>query len=196
MTPVNFLATCAVLAILALTACSDDRSAPSEASRPPVVPATPEAAEVPDPRIRVELQVRAGRDDAWADTVRARPGQLLRFRAVVHNRGATARRTRAEVKLDRGLDVVTVSKYLRRTDVRGTALPLEPGLTRGGVVLGRLEPGTARLAFTARVAQSAPAPARLTAAAAVTWAQTGRAADTAAVTVRRAVRPDGQPSSR
>lgn len=166
---------------MALAACGGDDDNDSADA----IPATPEVTEAPDPRLRVALEARAHSTQEWTQTVQARPGQLLRFRFVIRNLGEVAPRARARVELDRGLGLVGVSTYLRRTDERSGGTPLEPGLTRRGVVLDAIAPGTARLAFSLRVASTADVGSRLTVGASIA-SQMRRAADTAVV---RVVRP-------
>jgi hypothetical protein len=172
-----------VLALLtlacALTACGDDSDSGAKA-----IPITPEAADRPDPRLRRRLEARAHSTDPWSATVTARPGQLLRMRALVRNLGETASGARARVELDRGLGLIGVSKYLRRADQRSGGRPLKPGLTRQGVVLGTIVPGTPRLVFSVRVANTAQVGSSLRAGASIA-AQARRAADTAVVRVVR-----------
>ena len=165
-------------ATAAVAACGNDD--PSAG-----IPATPEAADAPDPRLRVRLQARADSTDPWAETVRARPGQLVRFRMLIRNLGEAASSARARLALDRGLRLVGISAYLRRdNDTRSGGTPLKPGLTRQGVVLGELRPGTARLVFSLRVASRADVGGRLTVGASLR-AHARRAADTAVVRVAR-----------
>lgn len=148
------------------------------------IPVTPEATDVPDPRLRVELQARAHSTDQWAETVRARPGQLLRFRMIIRNDGEAARRARAQVELARGLGLVGISAYQRSTDTRSGGIPLEPGLARQGVVLESLPAGRTEIVFSLRVAPAADVGTRLGLGASVS-AHARRAADTAAVLVAR-----------
>lgn len=164
---------------VALVACGDDDS-PQEAT----IPVTPEVTERPDPRLRIMLEARAHSTDEWTPTVQARPGQLLRFRLAIRNLGEVAPRARARVELDRGLGLVGVSTYLRRTDDPVAGTPLEPGLTRQGVVIDAIAPGTARLAFSLRVATTADVGSRLTVGASIV-SEMRRAADTAVVRVVR-----------
>jgi hypothetical protein len=179
MTPIDRMRASAVLAALAVAGCSGDGSGPSAD-----IPETPEATESPEPRLTVELQARPGEREPWAGTVTARPGQVLRFRMVIRNRGATAERTQTRLELDRGLNLVAASPNLRRSEARGPGAPLPPGLARGGVPTGRIRPGNATLLFAVRVAQSAATPSRLRAGAVVT-SPFKRTADTATVRVRR-----------
>lgn len=161
----------------ALSACGDDDPSPA-ADRA----ARPEATDGPDTRLRLRLEARAHSTDPWTESVRARPGQLLRFRAIIRNLGEATSQARARVELERGLGLVGVSTYLRRSDDRAGGTPLRPGLTRQGVVLGRIPPATTRLAFSLRVAANADVGSRLTVGASVS-AHGRRAADTAAVRV-------------
>lgn len=174
-TPLLVLATA-----VALAACGDDDSSADGA-----IPVTPEVTEQPDPRLRVQLQARAHSTQAWTQTAQARPRQLLRFRLVIRNRGETAPRARVRVEPDPGLGLVGISTYLRRGEVRPGGTPLKPGLTRQGVVLDAIAPGTTRLEFSLRVAPTAAVGSRLTVAASIA-SQQRRAADTAQV---RVVRP-------
>lgn len=157
----------------ALAACRDDE---------PAIPVTPQATDLPDPRLRVVLQARAHSTDRWSETVQARPRQLLRFRIVIRNLGETARDARARVELDPGIGLVGTSAYVLRSDVRPGRRPLPPGLARQGVVLDRVAAGVSRLEFSLRVAPDAEVGSRLTVAASLS-AQARRAADTAVVRV-------------
>lgn len=164
---------------MAFVACGDDDS-PEDAT----VPVTPEVTERPDPRLRVTLEARAHSTDEWTQSVQARPGQLLRFRLVIRNVGEVAPRARIRVELDQGLGLIGVSTYLRRTDDPVAGTPLEPGLTRQGVVIDAIAPGTSRLAFSLRVATTADVGSRLTVGASIVSGMR-RAADTAVVSVVR-----------
>ena len=174
----------ALLTVLALAGCGDDGSATGGARDDVDIPETPEATDAPQPRLSVDLQARTGTGGPWAGSITARPGQVLRFRLVIRNGGATAERTRARLELDRGLNLVAPSPNLRRAEAQGPGAPLPPGLARGGVPTGRLRPGIATLTFSVRVAQGTATPTRLRAGAVLSAAAT-RAADTAAVHVRR-----------
>lgn len=167
-----------------LSACGDEEPPAADD-----LPARPEATERPDPRLRLRLEARAHSTDPWTQTVRARPRQLLRFRAIIRNLGEAAARGRARVELERGLGLVGISTYLRRGDDRTGGTPLEPGLTQQGVVLGSVPAGATRLAFSLRVAPSAEPGSRLTVGASVS-AQARRAADTAVVRVVPAARSE------
>jgi len=166
----------------ALSACGDEEPPAADD-----IPARPQVTDRPDPRLRLRLEARAHSTDPWARTVRARPRQLLRFRAIIRNLGEAASQGRARVELERGLGLVGISTYLRRGDDRAAGTPLKPGLTRQGVVLGRVPAGETRLAFSLRVAPSAEPGSRLTVGASVS-AQARRAAGTAVVRVVAAAR--------
>jgi len=176
----------AIVALLALTcalaACGEDGAATGTDRG--AIPDNPEAADRPDPRLRLQLEARTHSTEPWSTTVSARPGELVRFRALLRNLGETASGARARVELDRGLGLVGVSAYLRATEQPSGGRPLTPGLTRQGVALGVIAPGTSRLVFSLRVAQVAEVGSSARVGVSIS-AQARRAADSALVRVVR-----------